>query len=99
MKVIHTTFHVCVLRKCYTDETNVILWEDVSNGPKKDTIDEPVEIFTRKQKKLRREQTDLVMVKLKHTWGQSLTWETESLMKDNYPHLYVVKVIPRTESF
>nr|XP_043639373.1 uncharacterized protein LOC122610447 [Erigeron canadensis] len=95
---IHPTFHVCYLRKCLAGEENVIPIEDISIDPKKRMIDEPIKIVDRKQKKLRRKMIDLVLVKWKHTRGESLTWETESVMKEHYPHLFEEEVIPRTES-
>jgi hypothetical protein len=95
---IHSTFHVCYLRKCLANETSVIPLEDVSIDPKKRIIDEPVEILGRKQKKLRNKVIDLVLIKWRHTSGESMTWETESVMKEQYPHLFDAEKIPRTES-
>jgi hypothetical protein len=95
---IHSTFHVCYLRKCLANETSVIPLEDVSIDPKKRIIDEPIEILGRKQKKLRNKVIELVLVKWKHTRGESLTWETEAVMKDQYPQLFEAGKIPRTES-
>lgn len=95
---IHSTFHVCYLRKCLANETSVIPLEDVSIDPKKRIIDEPVEILGRKQRKLRNKVIDLVLIKWRHTRGESMTWETESVMKEQYPHLFDAEMIPRTES-
>jgi hypothetical protein len=88
---IHNTFHVCYLRKCLAEETSVIPIEDVSIDPKKKMVDEPVEILGRKQKKLRKRFIDLVLIKWRHNKGESLTWETESVMRDRYPHLFMPK--------
>jgi hypothetical protein len=88
---IHNTFHVCYLRKCLAEETSVIPIEDISIDPSKKMIDEPVEILDRKQKKLRNKLIDLVLIKWKHNKGESLTWETESVMRENYPHLFVAE--------
>jgi len=95
---IHNTFHVCYLRKCLADEVNVIPLDDVSIDPKKKMVDEPVAILDRKKKKLRKKQIELVLVKWKHNRGESLTWETESVMKDRYPHLFDAEPILGTES-
>jgi hypothetical protein len=95
---IHNTFHVCYLRKCLANDTSVIPLEDVSIHPKKRIVDELVEILGRKQKKLRNKVIDLVLIKWKHTSDESMTRETESVMKEKYPHLYVAEEIPRTES-
>jgi len=95
---IHSTFHVCYLRKCLANEVSVIPLEDVSIDPKKKIVDEPVEILDRKERKTRGKVIKLVLVKWKHTRGESLTWETESVMKENYPRLFVAEKIPRTES-
>jgi hypothetical protein len=88
---IHNTFHVCYLRKCLAEEKSVIPIEDISVDPKKKMVDEPVEIIGRKQKKLRNKLIDLVLIKWKHNNGESLTWETESVMRDRYPHLFVAE--------
>nr|XP_043625633.1 uncharacterized protein LOC122597066 [Erigeron canadensis] len=95
---IHSTFHVSYLRKCLADKSGVIPIEDVSIDPSKRMIEEPVAILGRKQKKLRRKLIDLVLIKWKHTHGESMTWETESVMKEKYPELFISEVIPRTES-
>nr|XP_043639234.1 uncharacterized protein LOC122610303 [Erigeron canadensis] len=72
-------------------EISVIPLEDISIDPKKKMVDEPVEILGRKQKKLRRKVIDLVLIKWRHNKGESLTWETEAVMRDRYPHLFVAK--------
>jgi hypothetical protein len=99
LKGIHNTFHVCYLRKCNANEEDVIPLEDVSIDPKRRIVDEPVAIMGRKQKKLRRKIIDLVLIKWRHTHGESMTWETESTMRETYPYLFDDdEVIPRTES-
>lgn len=95
---IHSTFHVCYLRKCMADEENIIPLSDLRVDPKKRLVEEPVEILDRKKKQLRKKQIELVLVKWKHSRGESMTWETESDMKERYPHLFDVDPIPRTES-
>jgi hypothetical protein len=95
---IHNTFHVSYLRKCLAEESSVITIQDVSIDPMKIMVDEPVVILGRKQKKLRRKVIDLVLIKWKHIHGESLTWETEAVMKDKYPELFLNDEIPGTES-
>nr|XP_043619611.1 uncharacterized protein LOC122591404 [Erigeron canadensis] len=86
---IHNTFHVSYLRKCLAEESSVIPIEDVRIDPRKRMIEEPIAILGRKQKKLRRKMIDLVLIKWKHNHGESLTWETESVMKEKYPELFL----------
>ena len=62
---------MCYLRKCLANEADVIPLEDVSIDPNKKIIDELVAIMGRKQKKLRRKTIDLVLIKWKHTHGES----------------------------
>nr|XP_043639343.1 uncharacterized protein LOC122610416 [Erigeron canadensis] len=88
---IHNTFHVCYLRKCLAEEMSVIPLEDISIDPRKKMVDEPVEILGRKQKKLRRKVIDLVLIKWRHNKGESMTWETEAVIRDRYPHLFVAE--------
>lgn len=85
---IHNTFHVCYLRKSWTEEDEIIPLSDLHVDPKKRLVEEPLEIIDRKQKTLRKKQIDLVLVKWKHNRGESMTWETEKDMKDRYPHLF-----------
>ena len=72
--------------------------KDVSIDPMKRIVDEPVAIPGREQKKLRRKVIDLVLIKWKHNHGESLTWETEAVMKEKYPELFLNEEIPGTES-
>lgn len=72
--------------------------DDVSIDPTKKLINEPIAILDRKKKKLREKQIDLVLVKWKHNRGESMTWETESVMKDRYLHLFAADLILGTES-
>jgi hypothetical protein len=95
---IHSTIHVSYLRKCLAEESSVIPIKDVSIDPMKRIVDEPVAIPGREQKKLCRKVIDLVLIKWKHNHGESLTWETEAVMKEKYPELFLNEEIPRTES-
>nr|XP_043633439.1 uncharacterized protein LOC122604629 [Erigeron canadensis] len=88
---IHNTFHVCYLRKCLAEEMSVFPLEDINIDPKKKMVDEPFEILGRKQKKLLRKIIDLMLIKWTHNKGEILTWETEAVMRDRYPHLFVAE--------
>nr|XP_043615810.1 uncharacterized protein LOC122587710 [Erigeron canadensis] len=96
---IHNTFHVSYLRKCLAEQSSVIPIEDVSIDLRKRMIEELIAILGRKQKKLPRKMIDLILIKWKHNHGESVTWETKSVMKEKYPELFIFDQIPGTESF
>ena len=93
---IHNTFHVCYLQKCLAKEENVIPLSDLRVDLKKRLVEEPMEILDRKKKKLRKKVIELVLVKWKHNRGESMTWETETDMRERYPHMFVTDTILRT---
>jgi hypothetical protein len=87
---IHNTFHVCYLRKCLGEEPDMIPLSELRIDENKRLIEEPDAIVDYKTKKLRHKLIKLVLVRWKHSVGPNLTWETESDMKNRYPHLFAV---------
>ena len=90
MERIHNVFHVSMLKKCLTDSTQVIeapleeveLREDLSFQVK------PIAILDSQVKKLRSKEVPMVKVLWKNDKVEEMTWETEEMMKRDYPELF-----------
>ncbi|KAI3743345.1 hypothetical protein L1987_61052 [Smallanthus sonchifolius] len=85
---IHPTFHVSHLRKCLVDESTHVPLDDIEIDNSLNYIKEPVAILDKKDKRLRNKVIQLVKVQWKHRKGSEATWETETEMKESYPHLF-----------
>ncbi|KAJ9557656.1 hypothetical protein OSB04_012270 [Centaurea solstitialis] len=85
---VHNTFHVTNLRKCLAEPGAAIHLQEISVDPKLNFVEEPVAIVDRKIRKIRNKEIDLVKVQWKFHKGQECTWETESEMREKYPHLF-----------
>ncbi|KAD4585810.1 hypothetical protein E3N88_23411 [Mikania micrantha] len=87
---IHPTFHVSYLRKCVTDETSHIPYEEIEIDNKLNYVEHPVAILDYDEKKLRNKNVKLVKIQWKHHKGSDATWETEEEMRKFYPHLFLM---------
>ena len=70
---IHNTFHVSQLRKCVTDESAVVLLDDIQVDESLNYIERPVAILDRKTKVLRNKEVELLKVKRQHRRGSEWT--------------------------
>nr|GEV45622.1 putative reverse transcriptase domain-containing protein [Tanacetum cinerariifolium] len=61
--IVHHTFHVSNLKKCYDDEPLVMLLEGIHVDNKLQIVEEPVEIMEREIKRLNRSRILLVKVR------------------------------------
>ncbi|GJZ14156.1 hypothetical protein Tco_0549386 [Tanacetum coccineum] len=85
---VHNTFHVSNLKKCYADESLVMLLEGIHVDDKLQFVEEPVEIIEREIKQLKRSRIPLVKVRWNSRRGPKFTWECEDLFKQKYPQLF-----------
>ncbi|KAJ9551933.1 LOW QUALITY PROTEIN: hypothetical protein OSB04_015978 [Centaurea solstitialis] len=85
---VHNTFHVSNLQKCLADPGTAIPLSEISIDPKMNYVEEPVVIVDRNIRKLRNKEIKLVKVQWNFHKGHECTWETESEMKERYPHLF-----------
>ncbi|GJR41986.1 hypothetical protein Tco_1310089 [Tanacetum coccineum] len=60
---VHNTFHVSILKKCYSDEPLAIPLEGLHIDNKFQFVEEPVEIMEREVKQLKRNRIPLVKVR------------------------------------
>nr|GEV61790.1 putative reverse transcriptase domain-containing protein [Tanacetum cinerariifolium] len=60
---IHNTFHVSNLKKCFSDESLIILLDEVQLDDKLHFIEEPAEIMDREVKRLKQSRISIVKVR------------------------------------
>ncbi|KAJ9563825.1 hypothetical protein OSB04_008985 [Centaurea solstitialis] len=75
MSEIHNTFHVSNLKKCITDESQVIPLEEVFVDKTLCFVEEPIEILDKEVKKLKRSKIPIVKVHWRSRRGPEYTWE------------------------
>ncbi|GJZ58329.1 hypothetical protein Tco_0613823 [Tanacetum coccineum] len=89
LSLIHSTFHVSNLKKCFVDEPLAIPLDEIQIDDKLNFIEELVKIMDREIKCLKQSRIPIVMIRLKQRRGPEFTWEREDQMKKKYPHLFV----------
>nr|GEY93242.1 putative reverse transcriptase domain-containing protein [Tanacetum cinerariifolium] len=75
LSIVHHTFHVSNLKKCYSDEPLVMPLEGVHIDDTLQFVEEPVEIMEREIKRLKRSRIPLVKVRWNSRRGPEFTWE------------------------
>ncbi|GJV09563.1 putative reverse transcriptase domain-containing protein [Tanacetum coccineum] len=74
---VHITFHVSNLKKCLSDETQVIPLDEIHIDDKFHFIEEPIEIMDREVKRLKQSHVPIVKVRWNSQRGPEFTWECE----------------------
>ena len=85
---IHNVFHVSMLRRYRSDSTHVIQPEQIEIQPDLTYEEEPVEILAYEVKQLRNKRVPLVKVLWKNHATKEATWESEEVMRRQYPQLF-----------
>ncbi|GJW83288.1 putative reverse transcriptase domain-containing protein [Tanacetum coccineum] len=85
---IHDTFYVSNIKKCLADLTLQVPLDEIRVDAKLNFVEDPVEIFEREFKKLKRSRIAIVKVRWNSKRGPEFTWEREDQMKLKYPHLF-----------
>nr|GEX41180.1 reverse transcriptase domain-containing protein [Tanacetum cinerariifolium] len=78
---VHEKFHVSNLKKCLADPILQVPLDEIPVDAKLNFMEEPVEIFEREFKKLKRSRISIVKVRWNLKRGPEFTWEREDLMK------------------
>ncbi|XP_020245340.1 uncharacterized protein LOC109823466 [Asparagus officinalis] len=86
---VHDVFHVSQLRRYVGDPSHVVDFSEIEVRPDLTYEKQPVAILDRRENTLRNKTSTLV----REMWhpdspGES-TWETESEMRQRYPHLFL----------
>ncbi|GJR20135.1 putative reverse transcriptase domain-containing protein [Tanacetum coccineum] len=89
---VHNTFHVSNLKKCLSDESLVILLEELRVDDKLHFMKEPVEVMDCEIKQLKKSRIPIVKVRCNSKRGPEFTWEREDQFKKSYPHLFTKSV-------
>ena len=78
---LHNVFHVSIMRRYRSDESHVLLMQEVQVQPDLSYDEEPKAILAREVKQLRNKQVPLVKVCWQHHGREETTWEPEAIMK------------------
>ena len=85
---LHNVFHVSILRRYRSDESHILLVQDVQVQADLSYDEELKAILAREVKQLRNKQIPLVKVLLQHHGMEEATWEPEATMKAQYSQLF-----------
>ncbi|GJW48453.1 putative reverse transcriptase domain-containing protein [Tanacetum coccineum] len=99
LSIVHHTFHVSNLKKCYADEPLVMPLEGIHVDDKLQFVEEPVEIIEREIKRLKRSRIPLVKVRWNTRRGPEFTYEREDSFKHKYPQLFTNRASSSTTSY
>nr|GEU82409.1 reverse transcriptase domain-containing protein [Tanacetum cinerariifolium] len=75
-------------KKCLSDESLMILLDELRIDDKLHFIEEPVEIMDCEIKQLKRSRIPIIKVRWNSKRHPEFTWEREDQFKEKYPHLF-----------
>ncbi|KAK5772889.1 hypothetical protein PVK06_049191 [Gossypium arboreum] len=85
---IHDVFHVFMLRRYRSDPSHVVPVEEIEVRTDLTFEEEPIQILDREVKVLRRKLVLLVKILWRNHGREEATWESEEIMRQQYPHLF-----------
>ncbi|GJT57356.1 putative reverse transcriptase domain-containing protein [Tanacetum coccineum] len=89
LSMVHSTFHVSNLKKCYADEPLAVPLDELHIDDKLYFVKELVEIMDREVKRLKQSRIPIVKVRWNSRRGPEFTWEREDQFRKKYPHLFI----------
>ncbi|GKE32382.1 putative reverse transcriptase domain-containing protein [Tanacetum coccineum] len=89
LSLVHSTFHVSNLKKCFVDEPLAIPLDEIQIDDKLNFIEEPAEIMDREVNRLKQSRIPIMKFCWNSRRGPEFTWEREDQIKKKYPHLFV----------
>ncbi|GJV96694.1 hypothetical protein Tco_1548271 [Tanacetum coccineum] len=89
---VHSTFRVSNLKKCLSDETQVIPLDEIQIDDTLRFIKEPVKIMDREVKRLKQSRIPIVKVRWNSRRGLESTWEREDQFQKKYPYPFAKSV-------
>ena len=88
LEKIHNVFHVSILRRYRSNPSHVVSSETIELRSDLTYQEEPVKILAREVKELRKKQIPLVKVLWTNHKTEEATWESEEVMRQQYPQLF-----------
>ena len=85
---LHNVFHVPMFRRYRSDESHILLMQEIQVQADLSYDEEPKAILAREVKQLRNKQVPLVKVLWQHHGREEATWEPEATMRAQYPQLF-----------
>ena len=85
---IHNVFHVSMLRRYRLDPSHVVSSETIELRPYLTYEEGPVEILAREMKEFHNKRIPLVKVLWRNHKTEEATWESEEVMRHQYPQLF-----------
>ncbi|XP_024017136.1 uncharacterized protein LOC112090321 [Morus notabilis] len=85
---VYDVFHVFMLRKSQPDPEAMVQWYDVPIQYDATYEEALVQILDRKMKSLCHREIPLMKVLWQHHGVEKATWELETMMQEQYPHLF-----------
>ncbi|XP_016716331.1 uncharacterized protein [Gossypium hirsutum] len=91
LEKIHNVFHVSMLRRYRQDPSHVVTPYEVEIQLDLSYSEEPISVLAREIKELQNKRVLLVKVLWNRHRVEEATWETEDLMRLQYPNLFTSK--------
>ena len=88
LEKIHNVFHVSMLKRYKSDPSHVVSSETIELRPDLTYEEDPIEILTREVKDLKKKKIPLVKVLWRNNKTEEATWESEEVMRQQYPQLF-----------
>nr|GEW21212.1 putative reverse transcriptase domain-containing protein [Tanacetum cinerariifolium] len=88
LSMVHNTFHVSNLKKCYADEPLVVSLDRLHFDDKLYFVEEPIEIMDQKVKRLKQSHIPIAKVRWNSRRGPEFNWEREDQFWKKYLHLF-----------
>ena len=86
---VHNVFYVSLLRKYIPDASHVIDYGTIKVNADATFVVEPFRILDRSTKRLQRKEVELIKVCWSHHDEGDASWELESVMRAEYPKLFL----------
>ena len=88
LEKIHNVFHVSMLWRYRSDPSHVVFLETIELRSDLTYEEEPMEILAREVKELQKNRIPLVKVLWRNHKTEEATWESEEVMRQQYPQLF-----------
>nr|GEW06941.1 putative reverse transcriptase domain-containing protein [Tanacetum cinerariifolium] len=95
LRMIHDTFHVSNLKRCFANDDMVIPFDEFQLDDKLDFFKKPVESMDREVKRLKQSRIPIVKVHWNSGRRPEFTWEREDFFRRKYPHLFTRRRMTR----